>query len=113
MESEYINNALLFGATHVVSALALTTAHYFPWLPNRGELDRVTAYAIGTAVVVGMPVVTMMLAYLTGNHRSELFWVALLLINTLVCGATVRLAYWIDDQRIKPISLDEARSERR
>lgn len=107
-----MNDLLIFGMTGVVSGLALLAAHYFPWNRNRAELERTTAYAIGTSVVVGVPVIAMLLTVLMGDSRGELFWALLLVANTAVCGTTVKLAYWVDEHQVKPISLDEARYER-
>lgn len=88
-----------FAAPPVVSALSLGLAHWFPWHNGARILDRRTAYAIGTSVVVGVPVTTMLLAAALGLHYDQLWWAALLLVNTAVSGATVNLAYWIDSRR--------------
>jgi hypothetical protein len=56
-------------------------------------LDRVTAYTLGTAVVVGFPVTAMMAAAAMQIPQHELFWAALLIVNTAASGATVNLAY--------------------
>lgn len=93
---------LLFIVLLVVSALALMTLHFFP---GREGMDRRVAYTLGTLVTVGGPVVAMLLVWLLGQSRSELFWSGLLVTNTIWSGAVVQFCYWIDSR--KPLTLDE------
>lgn len=94
-----LEDALLFGVPLVLSASTLSAMHWYPW--NRGvhELDRVSAYVMGTAVVVGYPVIAMFVARGLHMPKDELWWALLLLANTIVSGATVKAAYWIDSAR--------------
>ena len=92
-------DALLFGLPLLFSSITLAALHWFPWHNGARPLGRVAAYAAGTAVVVGVPVLTMLTAATLGYHRLEWFWAVLLVANTLVSGGTVRLAYWIDSRR--------------
>lgn len=101
------SDLLLFGAPLVVSSLALGLMHWYPYRNGVQSLARTTAYALGTSVTVGVPAMAMLVAHALGMAQGELFWVALVVANTLVSGATVHLAYWIDSHRA--ISLDEAR----
>jgi hypothetical protein len=79
----------------------LAALHWYPW---RG-LSRVAAYALGTCVTVGVPVLTMLAAALLETGYSELTWAAFLVANTIVCGATVQLAYLVDSRR--PLTLED------
>ena len=90
---------LLFAAPLLVSALTLALMHWFPWKDGMDVLSRVEAYAAGTLVTVGVPVVAMLIATALSLHQGELFWAALLVANTAVSGATVKLAYWYDTKR--------------
>lgn len=101
---------LLFVAPLGASAITLAAMH---WFPGAQQLERTTAYAVGTLVTVGVPATTMLLAAALGLSRGELFWAALLLVNALVSGATVNAAYWIDSKGTHAITLDEVASERR
>lgn len=94
-----VADALLFVTPLAVSTLALTAMHFYPWHRGARPLRRVDAYALGTLVTVGVPVVTMLLAALLTMRHSELFWAALLVVNALVSGATVNLCYVIDAGR--------------
>lgn len=99
MQTIEVRDALLFATPLVVSSLALTAMHFFPW--NRGvrPLERTTAYALGTLVTVGVPVLAMLAAALLAMPQGELFWAALLIVNALVSGATVNGCYWLDKSR--------------
>ena len=109
-KNELVFSGLLFIGPLMASAVSLTALHYFPW--NRGvrPLKRTTAYALGTLVTVGVPVVAMLVAALVGVSRGELFWAALLTLNALVSGGTVNACYWIDGTRA--LTLEDAARER-
>ena len=92
-------DALLCLLPLLISALSLAVIHWFPWHGGARPLGRIAAYSAGTAIVVGVPVVTMLVAAYLGQHRLEWFWIGLLLTNTAVSGGTVSLAYWIDSRR--------------
>jgi hypothetical protein len=96
---------LAFATPVALTSLSLATAHWFPWHGGTKIIRRPTAYAIGTAIVVGVPVVTMLLCEALGRQYSQLFWAALLTANVAVGGATVNLAYWIDSRLA--VSLDD------
>ena len=102
-----LHDLLLFVAPLGASATTLAAMH---WFPGAQQLERTTAYAVGTIATVGIPAATMLLAAALGFARDELFWASLLLVNALVSGATVNLAYWIDSKL--PITLDKVASER-
>ena len=90
---------LLFGLPLLFSAVSLFALHWFPWHGGARPLSRTDAYTIGTLIVVGLPVLTMLLGALLGQLRGQVFWAVLLLANMAVSGATVHLAYWIDSRR--------------
>lgn len=98
---------LLFAAPLAASSVTLAALHWVPWNGGTKPLERTTAYTVGTLVTVGVPATTMIMAALLGLAHGELFWAALLLVNALVSGATVKGCYWLDGTRA--ISLDEAR----
>lgn len=100
-----LRDILLFGAPLVASSLSLALMHFLPWNGGAKELERTTAYALGTIVTVGVPAMTMVVANALGLHRNELFWATLLIVNALVSGGTVNIAYWVDSFRA--ITLDE------
>jgi hypothetical protein len=100
-----LTDILVFVTPPVMSSLALAAAHWFPYHGGTKVIQRPTAYAVGTAIVVGVPVVTMLLCEALGQQYSQLFWAALLVVNTAVSGATVNLAYWIDSRLA--VSLDD------
>ncbi len=102
---------LLFVLPLLFSAITLAALHWFPWYSGTRPLSRVAAYTAGTSVVVGVPVVTMLLAASLGIHRLEWFWAALLVANTAVSGGTVSLAYWIDSRRA--LTLEDGHAPRR
>lgn len=97
---------VVFAAPPAASSLALAALHWFPWHGGARPLARVDAYAVGTLVVVGVPVATMLLTAALGIVYGQLFWAALLAANVAVSGATVRLAYWIDSR--KALTLEDA-----
>lgn len=105
MPTVELRDILLFGTPLVTSALSLGLMHWLPWNGGAKELERPTAYALGTIVTVGVPAMTMLVAHALGMARTELFWASLLIINALVSGATVNIAYWVDSGRA--ITLDE------
>jgi hypothetical protein len=92
---------LFFGVPLSFSAVLLAALHWYPWR----DLSRVAAYAVGTCVTVGVPVLTMLAAALVGTSYDELVWAAFLVANTVVCGATVQLAYLVDSRR--PLTLED------
>lgn len=104
-------DALLVGIPLLFSATILAAMHWFPWHSGTRPLGRVAAYTAGTLVVVGVPVLTMLIAALFGLHRTEWFWAAFLIANTLVSGGTVSLAYWIDSRRA--VTLEDGHAARR
>lgn len=106
MEDLQIQDVLLFCAPLAASSLALGLLHWFPWNGGVANLQRTTAYALGAMVTVGFPAATMLLAGALGMHKGEVFWACLLVMNALVSGATVNIAYWIDSK--KPITLEDA-----
>jgi hypothetical protein len=102
-----VSDLVVFAAPQVVSATTLSAMHWFPWHGGQRKPGRVAAYAMGTAVTMGVPVATMLLTVATGNQYGTLFWAALIVANTLVSGATVAVAYWIDSRR--PVGEAEVR----
>lgn len=109
-ETEMIFSGLLFILPLAASAVSLTALHYFPWNRGARPLKRTTAYALGTLVTVGVPILAMLVAALLGVSRGELFWAAMLALNALVSGATVNACYWIDGSRA--LTLEDAARER-
>lgn len=105
MSTLQLGDIVLFAAPLAASAISLTALHWLPWNGGTKPLERTTAYALGTLVTVGVPALTMIMTALLGLHYGELFWAALLLVNALVSGATVKSCYWLDGTRA--ISLDE------
>lgn len=95
----YEAEAVLFATPVALSITTLSAAHWFPWHWGAKPLDRLTAYTVGTSVVVGYPVLAMLLAVATGQHIGTLFWALLLIANTVASGATVQVAYWIDSRK--------------
>lgn len=108
MSTLQLGDIVLFAAPLAASSVTLALMHFLPWNNGAKPLERTTAYALGTAVTVGVPVWTMIVAAALNLPHSELFWAAFLVCNALVSGATVKGCYWIDGTRA--ISLDEARS---
>jgi hypothetical protein len=106
MAAVELRDVVLFCTPLGASVVSLGLLHWFPWKGGVDVLERTTAYALGTIVTVGFPAATMLLAAALAMHKSEVFWACLLLVNALISGATVNLAYWIDSKR--PITLDEA-----
>ena len=104
-------DVLMFALPLAFSATALAAMHWFPWHSGTRPLGRVAAYTAGATVVVGVPVLTMLLAAVLGIHRLEWFWATLLVANTAVSGVTVNLAYWIDSRRA--LTLEDDHAERR
>lgn len=98
---------VVFCTPGVLSSLTLAALHWFPW-HGRGyaSLSRIAAYTMGTLVVVGVPVATMLLTATLGIVYGQVFWAAVLVANMLVSGATVHLAYWIDSRRA--LTLEDA-----
>lgn len=107
MNTIELQDAVLFAVPLAASAVSLTALHFLPWNGGTKPLERTAAYAVGTLVTVGVPASTMIVSALLGLAHGELFWAALLLVNALVSGATVKGCYWLDGTRA--ISLDEAR----
>lgn len=97
---------VVFCAPLAASAITLSALHWFPWHGGARVLSRTTAYAVGTLVVVGVPVAAMLLTYALGLFYGQLFWATLLAANVLVSGATVHLAYWVDSRRA--LTLEDA-----
>lgn len=91
-----LRDVLLFGVPLVLSSTLLGLLHWFPWNGGSVELTRMQAYTTGTLVVVGVPVAAMLVASAVEMEAGQLFWAALLVANTVVSGATVKVAYWID-----------------
>ncbi len=104
-----LRSALLFGVSIALSVTTLAAMHWYPWNRGTAPLARTTAYAMGTSIVVGFPVIAILIASALGLQYSQLVWAALLVANTAVSGATVKTAYWIDSA--KAITLDEAHPE--
>jgi hypothetical protein len=99
MSSIDLRDAFLFGVPVALSASTLAWLHFYPWNKGTKPLDRLAAYTVGTAVVVGFPVAAMFAARALHLPQDELFWALLLITNTVASGATVRGAYWVDGQR--------------
>ncbi len=98
---------VVFGVPSVMSAITLAALHWFPWHGSGAlALKRTDAYAMGTLVVVGVPVAAMLLTASLGIVYGQVFWAAVLMANVLVSGATVHLAYWIDSRRA--LTLEDA-----
>ncbi len=93
---------IVVGCVLAFSALALSLLHWFPW-PKRPACGE--AYALGTAVLVGAPVATMVLTHAAGQALGQLFWAGLLVANAVIGGATLLLAYGIDKRR--PVNLED------
>lgn len=104
-------DVLLFVVPLLISASALAALHWFPWHNGTRPLGRLAAYTVGTSVVVGVPVTTMLVAAGLGEHRLEWFWAALLLANSAVSGATVGIAHWIDAR--SALTLEDGHATRR
>lgn len=104
-------DVLLFVLPILFSVVSLAALHWFPWYSGARPLGRVAAYAAGTAVVVGVPVLTMIVVAALGIHRLEWFWATLLVVNTAFSGGTVSLAHWIDSRRA--LTLEDGRAARR
>lgn len=102
---------LLFVLPLLFSVVTLAAMHWFPWHNGTQQLGRVAAYTAGTIVTIGVPALTMLLAASFGLRYSEIFWAAFLVVNALVSGGTVRVAYWIDSRRA--LSLEDAHATRR
>lgn len=100
------SSLMLLGIPIAMSTISLAMLHWYPWNKGTRPLPRIRAYTVGTAVVVGFPVAAMLAAVALHAPQGELFWAALLLLNTLASGATVNIAYWIDGNRA--ISTEEA-----
>ena len=105
------SDVLLFVLPILFSVVSLAALHWFPWHSGARPLGRVAAYAVGTAVVVGVPVLTMLVVAALGIHRLEWFWATLLVANAAFGGGTVCLAYWIDSRRA--LTLEDGRAARR
>ena len=85
-----------------LTALTLANLHWFPW-PTR--LKRVEAYALGVAVLLGVPIGAMVITHAAGLVYGQLFWAGLLVANAAVGGGTVIVAYAIDKRR--PVNLED------
>lgn len=94
-----ISDLLVFVTPLLFSSAALAALHWFPWHGGEQELSRLEAYMVGTSVVVGVPVLTMLLVTTLERSYGEPFWASLLLANTAVSGLTVGGAYWYDSKR--------------
>lgn len=105
-----LSDALLFLLPPAVSGVLLLALHWFPWHNGVRDLDRMTAYAVGTVVTVGVPVTAMLVAAAQSLVYGPLFWAMLLLVNTAACGLAVSFAYWVDGQRA--LSLDDVAEAR-
>jgi hypothetical protein len=92
-------DVVLVSATLSATSSVLAVMHWFPWHGGARALRRTTAYAMGTSVVVGVPALAMVLVAAMGFAYREVFWAALLVVNALVAGVTVNVAYWIDGKR--------------
>lgn len=97
-----LHDVISFAAPPVISVLTTAVLH---WFPGATAQHAITRYALGTAVTVGVPAAAMLLSAALGLSYGHLFWAALLLVNAIVSGATVNIAYWID--RHLPITLDD------
>jgi hypothetical protein len=108
-----LRDILLFGVPVTLSVTTLTAMHWYPWHNGTKQLDRITAYTLGTAVVVGFPVVAMLVAAAMHMPQNELFWAALLISNTAASGATVKAAYWVDGNKaVSPEEMEGAHAAR-
>jgi hypothetical protein len=105
MSQILLQDAVVFLAPPVASTVTLAALHWFPWHGGIRPLSRVVAYALGTGVTVGVPVITMVLTAALGLAYGSLFWAALLLANAFISGAAVGMAYWIDGHRA--LTLDD------
>ena len=94
-----LSDILLFGVPVALSMSTLAALHFYPWNKGTRPLKRTTAYTIGTAVVVGLPVAAMFAAMGLDKPQNEAFWALLLIVNTVASGATVHACYWVDDNR--------------
>jgi predicted permease len=99
------SDILLFVVPIVLAAALLWGMHFYPWNRRAKPLEPISAYTMGTAVVVGMPIAAMLTAVALDMRKDELFWALHLAVSTCTCGITVKVAYLVDDS--DPISLDE------
>lgn len=100
-----LQTILTFTLTITLTILFLLTTHWFPWNRGARPLSRLTAYAIGTLGIVGIPVAAMLLTDGLGIHITTRAWAGLLMLNTLAAGASVHIAYYIDNSRA--LNLDD------
>lgn len=111
MPTLQLQDALLFGVPILLSASTLAWMHFYPWNKGTRPLSRVDAYTMGTAVVVGFPVVAMLIADALQMGKDERFWAVHLIVNAIISGITVKTAYWVDENR--PVSTEEVRGNGR
>lgn len=90
---------VLFVTPIALSCSTLAATHWFPWHNGTQPLQRTTAYAVGTSVVVGFPVLAMLISAAWQLDIGALFWALLLMANVAASGTTVLAAYWIDGRR--------------
>lgn len=98
---------LLYGVAGLVSSATLAAFHWTPVGGGANVRDRRICYALGTAVVIGVPAAAMKIASAMGYERPQSYWAAFLLTNTFVSGLAVQVCYLIDDGQ--PVSLDDVR----
>jgi hypothetical protein len=108
-----IPDLLVFVTPLFFSSALLAALHWFPWNGGEQQLSRLEAYMVGTSVVVGVPVLTMLLVTTLDRSYPEPFWASLLLANSAVSGVTIGGAYWYDSKRpIEQKNVDDATRRR-
>lgn len=98
---------LLYGVSGLVSGLLLAALHWAPIGERAGIRDRRICYALGAAVVIGVPVVCLLLTEQMGMTRGQSYWAAYLVVNTLISGLALQFCYMIDDGQ--PVTTDDVR----
>lgn len=101
----HLGDALLVGLPIILSASTLLWMHWYPWNKGAKPLGYLARYVLGTVCLVGIPIITFLVADALSMQRG-LRWVALFLaLNAVISGIAVRIAYWIDDNRA--VTLEE------
>lgn len=98
---------LLYGVAGLVSSMTLAALHWTPIGGGANVRDRRICYALGSSVLIGVPVAAMRIAEAMGYERKQSYWATFLLANTFVSGLAVQVCYLIDDGQ--PVTAHDVR----
>jgi hypothetical protein len=100
---EGIDEVVAFVVPPLITGLSLAVLHFSPWYKGRKCLPSVTAYIVGAAVFVGVPLTVMLISLLQEKHVPTLYWFGLIVANTVAGGISVALCVHCDGFKFKGV----------